>query len=59
MVKSLSMMSERDVNGVVTVWRTVQHTDEQEVGAEGRSQSNKRWEQRGRSQSKVRSVQGQ
>ena len=24
--------------GVVTIWRTVQHTDKQEVGAEGKSQ---------------------
>ena len=41
MVKSLSMLSERerereiDVDGVATVRKTVQHTDEQEVGAEG------------------------
>ena len=33
MVKSLSLLSERDVNGV-TVRSVIQHTDEQEVGAE-------------------------
>ena len=32
------MLSERDIDGVITV-RTEQHTDEQEVGAEGKSQS--------------------
>ena len=29
---------ERDVDGVVTVWRMVQHIDKQEVGAEEKSQ---------------------
>ena len=32
------MLSERDVDGVVTVRRMVQHTDYQEVGAEAKSQ---------------------
>ena len=29
---------ERDVDGVITIRRTAQHTDKQEVGAEGMSQ---------------------
>ena len=32
------MLSERDVDGVITVKRTVQHTEEQEVEVEGKSQ---------------------
>ena len=32
------MLSERDVDGVVTLRRTFQHIDEQEMGEEGKSQ---------------------
>ena len=32
------MSSERDVDGVITVGRTVQHTDKHGVGVEGKSQ---------------------
>ena len=31
------MLSERNVDGVVRVWRMIKHTDKQEVGAEGKS----------------------
>ena len=32
------MLAERDTDYVITVWRMVHHTDEQEVGAEGKLQ---------------------
>ena len=38
MVKSWFMLSERDVDGVVIIGRTVQHTDKHEVEAEGKLQ---------------------
>ena len=34
--KLVHVFGELDVNGVITDWWTVQHTDKQEVGAEGR-----------------------
>ena len=37
-IKSWSMLSEKDVDGVVTVWRTVQCTVKNVVRTEGRSQ---------------------
>ena len=41
LVKSWSMLSESnaDVNGAISVWGMAQHTDEQEVGSEGKSQA--------------------
>ena len=38
MVKSWFMSSERDIYGVITVWRILQHTDKQEVEAEEKLQ---------------------
>ena len=37
MVKSWPTLSERDADGVITIWKMVQHTDKEEVGAEGKS----------------------